>query len=84
VKIDKSFIDGLGNDPHDSALVAAIVAMADALGLVVTAEGVENAEQLRLLRDLQCGRGQGYHLARPMPADEIDRLVSQAHYWAME
>jgi diguanylate cyclase (GGDEF)-like protein/PAS domain S-box-containing protein len=84
VKIDKAFIDGLGTDPHDSALVAAIVAMADALGLVVTAEGVENPEQLGILRELQCGRGQGYYLARPMPADEIDRLVSRAHCWAVE
>ena len=65
VKVDKAFIDGLGTDPHDSALVAAIVAMADALGLAVTAEGVESAEQLGILRELQCGRGQGYFLARP-------------------
>ena len=84
VKVDKAFIDGLGTDPHDSALVAAIVAMADALGLVVTAEGVENPEQLSILRELQCGRGQGYYLARPMPAVDMDRLVSQGHFWAVD
>jgi len=84
VKVDKAFIDGLGTDPHDSALVAAIVAMADALGLAVTAEGVESAEQLGILRELQCGRGQGYFLARPMPADDMDRLVNQAHCWTVE
>jgi EAL domain-containing protein (putative c-di-GMP-specific phosphodiesterase class I) len=65
VKVDKAFIDGLGADPHDPALVAAIVAMADALGLVVTAEGVESPEQLRILRRLQCQRGQGYFLPSP-------------------
>jgi len=84
VKVDKAFIDGLGTDPHDSALVAAIVAMADALGLVVTAEGVESSAQLNILRELQCDRGQGYYLARPMPADDMDRLVSQAHCWTVE
>jgi len=84
VKVDKAFVDGLGADPHDSALVAAIVAMADALRLVVTAEGVENPEQLRILRNLQCQRGQGYFLAQPMPAAEIDRLVVQGHRWSVD
>ena len=84
VKVDKAFIDGLGADPHDSALVAAIVAMADALGLVVTAEGVESPEQLSILRKLQCQRGQGFYLAQPMLAAEMDRLVSQSHRWLVD
>jgi EAL domain-containing protein (putative c-di-GMP-specific phosphodiesterase class I) len=84
VKVDRAFIDGLGADPHDSALVAAIVAMADALGLVVTAEGVESAEQLSILRRLQCQRGQGYYLAQPMPAADMDRLVRQSHCWLVD
>jgi EAL domain-containing protein (putative c-di-GMP-specific phosphodiesterase class I) len=84
VKVDKAFIDGLGADPHDSALVAAIVAMADALGLVVTAEGVESPEQLSILRKLQCRRGQGFYLAQPMPAAEMDQLVSQSHCWLVD
>jgi len=84
VKVDKAFIDGLGNDPHDTALVAAIVAVADALGLIVTAEGVENPEQLSILRELQCHRGQGYYLAKPMPAAKIDQLVRQAHRWSVD
>lgn len=81
VKVDKAFIDGLGTDPHDSALVAAIVAMADALDLTVTAEGVETAEQLEILRELQCARGQGYHLARPMTAADMDEIVRERHRW---
>jgi EAL domain-containing protein (putative c-di-GMP-specific phosphodiesterase class I) len=76
VKIDKTFVDGLGTDPHDSALVAAIVAMAEALGLGVTAEGVETQSQLMILKDLQCARAQGFHLARPMPADVMQELVT--------
>jgi diguanylate cyclase (GGDEF)-like protein/PAS domain S-box-containing protein len=54
VKIDRGFVDGLGTDAHDSALVAAILAMASALGLGVTAEGVENGEQLELLKKMRC------------------------------
>ena len=68
-------------DPHDSALVAAIVAMADAIGLEVTAEGVETQQQLVILKRLQCGRAQGFHLAVPMPADAIGRLVTDSHRW---
>jgi diguanylate cyclase (GGDEF)-like protein/PAS domain S-box-containing protein len=81
VKVDRAFVEGLGTDPHDSALVAAIVAMADALGLEVTAEGVETREQLANLKRLQCGRAQGFYLARPLPAADISRLVAQSHRW---
>ena len=81
VKVDRAFVDGLGTDPHDSALVAAIVAMADALGLEVTAEGVETQDQLAILQRLQCRRAQGFYLARPMPADALSRLVAESHRW---
>jgi diguanylate cyclase (GGDEF)-like protein/PAS domain S-box-containing protein len=81
VKVDRVFIDGLGTDPHHSALVAAIVAMADALDLEVTAEGVETADQLADLKELHCRRAQGYYLARPMPASDLHQLVIQSHRW---
>ena len=81
VKVDRAFVDGLGTDPHDSALVAAIVAMADALGLEVTAEGVETQDQLANLKRLQCRRAQGFYLARPMPAAAMTRLVAESHRW---
>lgn len=84
VKVDKTFIDGLAVDTHDWALVAAIVAMADALGLVVTAEGVENAEQMAILRRLRCPRAQGFYLSQPLPADEMDRLVEGSHRWTVD
>jgi EAL domain-containing protein (putative c-di-GMP-specific phosphodiesterase class I) len=58
--------------------------MADALGLVVTAEGVESPEQLSILRKLQCQRGQGFYLAQPMPAAEMDRLVGRSHCWLVD
>jgi EAL domain-containing protein (putative c-di-GMP-specific phosphodiesterase class I) len=81
VKVDRAFVDGLGTDPHHSALVAAIIAMADALDLEVTAEGVETEDQLASLQKLQCQRAQGFYLARPMPADELTKLVTNAHRW---
>ncbi|HEY5875141.1 MAG TPA: PAS domain S-box protein, partial [Ilumatobacteraceae bacterium] len=81
VKVDRVFVDGLGTDPHDTALVAAIVAMAGALELDVTAEGVETVEQLTGLKALGVRRAQGYHLAYPMTADGITQLIKTAHRW---
>jgi diguanylate cyclase (GGDEF)-like protein/PAS domain S-box-containing protein len=81
VKVDRAFVEGLGSDPHRTALVAAIIAMADALGLEVTAEGVETSEQLASLKALNCARAQGFYLARPMPAEALRRLVADSHRW---
>jgi diguanylate cyclase (GGDEF)-like protein/PAS domain S-box-containing protein len=83
VKIDKAFVDGLGTDPHDSALVAAIIAMADALNLAVTAEGIETQQQLAILKQLRCRRAQGFYLARPMPAVQLAQLIQQGHHWSV-
>jgi EAL domain-containing protein (putative c-di-GMP-specific phosphodiesterase class I) len=84
VKVDRAFVDGLGTDPSDTALVAAIVAMAGALDLHVTAEGVETHEQLSELKKLHVPRAQGFYLARPMPADAITRLVDAQHHWHID
>jgi len=81
VKVDRAFVDGLGTDPHDSAIVAAIVAMADALGLEVTAEGVETRDQMVNLKSLRCRRAQGFYLGRPMPAVAMARFVAESPYW---
>jgi diguanylate cyclase (GGDEF)-like protein/PAS domain S-box-containing protein len=69
VKIDKSFVDGLGG--ADSPLVAAIVHLGDMFHLAVTAEGIEDERQLACLQQLGCQRGQGYYFARPLPADQL-------------
>ena len=75
LKVDKSFVDGLGTDADDTAIVAAVIAMAHALGLHVVAEGVETAEQLHRLRTLGCEQVQGYYFAPPGPPDAIDGLL---------
>ena len=76
LKIDKSFIDGLGSDPEDTAIVAAIVAMAHALGLLVIAEGVETIDQLKRLQNLGCEMAQGYLFSRPLPPEGLVALGS--------
>ncbi|MEQ1874959.1 MAG: EAL domain-containing protein [Ilumatobacteraceae bacterium] len=75
VKIDRAFVDGLETDSNDTALVQAIIAMARALGLSVTAEGVETEQQMNCLTELGVPRAQGFYLARPMPADGVTRLI---------
>ncbi len=74
VKVDRSFVADLGDDRNDR-VTRAVVQMAVQLGLPVIAEGIETVEQLSVLRALGCRLGQGYLLARPMPADEITRLL---------
>ncbi len=84
VKVDRAFVDGLGIDPHDSALVAGIIAMADALGLAVTAEGVETQDQLASLKRLHCQRAQGFYAARPMTEAAMTRFVAESHRWHID
>ena len=75
LKIDREFVDGLGQDPHDSAIVAAVIALARALELNVVAEGVETPRQLAELRRLGCAAAQGFLFSRPVPAEEAERWV---------
>ncbi len=75
LKIDKSFVDGLGVDALDTAIVRSIIALAEALGLSVTGEGIETNVQHEQLREMGCDRGQGYLFARPLPADELTQLL---------
>jgi diguanylate cyclase (GGDEF)-like protein len=71
LKIDRSFVRGVETGGSDVAIVGAVVALAQALGLTVVAEGVETAVQLERLRGLGCDLAQGYHLAPPLPAEVI-------------
>ena len=71
LKIDQSFIRDLDSDPEDAAIVRAIIQMARSLGLTTIAEGVENEATLARLRLFNCDEAQGYHFARPMPAEEL-------------
>jgi diguanylate cyclase (GGDEF)-like protein len=80
VKIDRSFIGGLGANADDTAIVKAVIGLADALNLEVVAEGVETGEQLRLLQDMGCQNVQGYYFSRALPSDELtDQLDANWH-----
>jgi len=72
VKIDASFIAGIGRDFEDAALVEAMVTLVGNLGKLVVAEDVETPIQLDFLRRLKCDVSQGFLLGRPQPAHEID------------
>ncbi|MGV7213160.1 putative bifunctional diguanylate cyclase/phosphodiesterase [Bradyrhizobium sp. UFLA05-112] len=73
VKIDRSFTMSIDRDPRKAAVVRAFVSLADALDLDVVAEGVETAEQVRLLRKFGCEIGQGYFYSKPMTALALAR-----------
>jgi diguanylate cyclase (GGDEF)-like protein len=72
IKIDRSFVNGLGIDNEDSTIVEAVVNLGHSLGLMVVAEGVETPLQLSRLRELKCDRAQGYLFGRPRPAEIIE------------
>ncbi|MBQ1782844.1 MAG: PAS domain S-box protein [Gammaproteobacteria bacterium] len=75
LKIDKSFVDGIGEEGSDDlAIIRAIIGLAQALHLQLTAEGVETATQAQILTALGCHDMQGYHFAKPMAAADFNRL----------
>ena len=78
VKIDKSFVDGLGESREDTTIIEHVIGMARGIGMVTVAEGVETADQVRYLRSLQCHMAQGYFYSRPQNPDVIDRIMGQA------
>ena len=72
LKIDKSFVMSMVEDLDDAKIVRSTIDLAHNLGLTVVAEGVENAKVWDALRDLECDEAQGYHMGKPMPANEFN------------
>ncbi len=81
LKVDKSFVDGLGKDAESTAIVGAIISLAKSLGMRVTGEGIETREQLERLRLLNCDQGQGYLFSRPLPALQAEALLAKNPAW---
>lgn len=77
LKIDRAFIGGMADNPAHAAIVRSTVELARTLGLSVTAEGVEDEVTMTALRELRCGRAQGFHLGRPTSADRLPALVAE-------
>ncbi|MGI8871901.1 MAG: bifunctional diguanylate cyclase/phosphodiesterase [Candidatus Limnocylindria bacterium] len=83
LKIDRSFVSG-HESQHNGALVSAAVAFGTAVELEITAEGIETPEQLAAVRDLGCRFGQGFLLARPLPAGEVSALLDAPNGGALD
>ena len=75
VKIDRSFVSGLGRDSGDDVIVAGAIGLASGLGLEVVAEGVETAGQLERLQEMGCDSVQGYYFARPLNVEAVESLL---------
>jgi EAL domain-containing protein (putative c-di-GMP-specific phosphodiesterase class I) len=77
LKIDRSFISQLQENPEGETLLRTLVKLGKALAIETLAEGIEHPEQLTLLREESCDSGQGYLFARPLPADEVERFLGE-------
>lgn len=77
LKIDRSFISNIPNDKEDEKLARAIIALSESLSLSVIAEGVESQEQAEFLRQHGCLEGQGYFFSKPVPGDQLVKLLSK-------
>jgi diguanylate cyclase (GGDEF)-like protein len=81
IKIDRSFVSAMGGDPRRSDLVLALVNLGTTLRLPVVAEGIEEAEQVDLLRSMGCEQGQGFYLAKPLAAPGLEALLREGPGW---
>jgi len=76
IKIDRSFVKDITDGVGSLNIVRAVTAMAQGLGMITTAEGVETNEQLEIVRAEGCTEMQGFLFSRPLPIDEVDRLLA--------
>jgi EAL domain-containing protein (putative c-di-GMP-specific phosphodiesterase class I) len=76
IKIDKSFVRGLGEDVEDTAIVGMVVELAHTFGMEAIAEGVETEAQAELLREMGCDFAQGFHISKPLLPDDVSRLLA--------
>jgi len=81
IKIDRAFVSRMGQDKHKDEIVHTIVSLARNLSILVTAEGVETAEQLALLRQIDCEYGQGYYFSKPLESEAAQHLIITQPTW---
>jgi len=77
IKIDRSFVADITDNPDDAVITAAIVALARSLRLTVTAEGIETKAQLDYLKSLGCDEAQGFYFSKPLPVHEFEKCIAQ-------
>ncbi|MDX6480974.1 MAG: hypothetical protein QOG85_1484 [Gaiellaceae bacterium] len=83
LKIPKTFVDPLAGEEADTSFIDAILRLAESLGIVTVAEGIEHAAQARRLRDIGCELGQGYVFSRPLTAVEAQRFLTEQNSFAL-
>jgi EAL domain-containing protein (putative c-di-GMP-specific phosphodiesterase class I) len=71
IKIDKSFVDGINDNPNDAFIVETVITLGQKLGMSVVAEGVEDVDQWTLLKSMGCETFQGYYFCKPMPVQGL-------------
>ena len=81
LKIDRSFINATGENGENSEILQTIMSLAKNLKMRVIAEGIETETQLALLQNLGCHYGQGYLMSKPLPKDEMEKLLYQKRNW---
>jgi diguanylate cyclase (GGDEF)-like protein len=81
LKIDKSFVQRLNLESENIGLIPVIISLAKTMNMNVVAEGIELVEQLEILRELDCGFGQGYFFAKPLPAEQLIKFLSSTPQW---
>lgn len=84
LKIDKSFIDNIATSQRESSIVQAIINLSHELDIRVVAEGVEDKEQAKILKEKKCDYIQGYYFARPMPISELETFLSKQFYTSIK
>jgi diguanylate cyclase (GGDEF)-like protein len=77
VKVDRTFVQGVAESPVDSAIVRAVIDLANAMGILAVAEGVETEDQVAELKMLGCQVGQGFYFSQPLPVEEFDELLTR-------
>jgi EAL domain-containing protein (putative c-di-GMP-specific phosphodiesterase class I) len=77
VKVDRAFVQGVAESPVDSAIVRAVIDLANAMGIATVAEGVETKSQAAGLKMLGCEVAQGFYFSHPLRADEFDQLLAR-------
>ena len=83
LKIEKEFVDGLGQNDQDAAIVKAVIDLAHELGMQIVAEGVETIEQLTRLREMGCDQAQGYYFWESLPGEETATLLAGSSRWLL-
>jgi len=82
LKLDRSFVSRIGQDPYADAICAAVLSLAQSMRLRTVAEGVETEEQASFLSQNHCTLGQGFLFSRPMPVEHLERLLAaKAPFW---